>query len=248
MGCVRCATATALTLTRHLRAAAAARPSARRPPLLLPMLSSIRSRAPVAMCARAAVRTYYSSGSSSSAYGYGYTAYAPVEPASAWAADSAASSTSAFGCPADNGACAHAQERADDVERTECSALDVAGRWAAPPPSSFMSDSAALPLASSLVLPFDFRLLLVLAVVAPLECMNRNARKPSPANHGARPNSSYNRKRSSPEFGSWRHAGLRPGQTPPPRPQPGTPSCVAAVATGEKLEPSPAPISINKRQ
>jgi hypothetical protein len=67
--------------------------------------------------------------------------------------------------------------------------------------------------------------------VAPLEAMNRNARKPTPANHGARPNSNYNRKRSSPEFGSWRHVGLRPGQSPAPRMQPGTPACIAEVAT-----------------
>jgi hypothetical protein len=67
--------------------------------------------------------------------------------------------------------------------------------------------------------------------VAPLETMNRNARKPTPANHGARPNSNYNRKRSSPEFGSWRHVGLRPGQSPAPRMQPGTPACIAEVAT-----------------
>lgn len=64
--------------------------------------------------------------------------------------------------------------------------------------------------------------------------MNRNARKPSKANHGARPNSSYNRKSSSPEFGSWRHPGLRPGQTPPPRPQPGTPMTIATVGVAEK--------------
>ena len=80
------------------------------------------------------------------------------------------------------------------------------------------------------------------SVVAPLDCMNRNARKPSPANHGARPNSSYNRKRASPEFGSWRHAGLRPGQTPAPRPQPGTPACVAEVAVlGAAAPATPKP-------
>lgn len=66
-------------------------------------------------------------------------------------------------------------------------------------------------------------------VRAPLSAMNRNARKPTKANHGARPNCHWNRKRSSPEFGSWHHAGLRPGQTPPPRPQPGTPITIATV-------------------
>ena len=67
------------------------------------------------------------------------------------------------------------------------------------------------------------------AEIAPLSCMNRNARKPKAANHGARPNSNYNRKMSSPECGSWRHVGMRPGQTPKPRAQPGTPACIAEV-------------------
>jgi hypothetical protein len=84
--------------------------------------------------------------------------------------------------------------------------------WSAPSSSSAVADSHN-------------------GAVAPLEAMNRNARKPTPANHGARPNSNYNRKRSSPEFGSWRHVGLRPGQSPAPRMQPGTPACIAEVAT-----------------
>lgn len=90
----------------------------------------------------------------------------------------------------------------------------------------------------SLALPVCIPLV---SAIAPLDCMNRNARKPSPANHGARPNSSYNRKRASPEFGSWRHAGLRPGQTPAPRPQPGTPACVAEVAVLGAATPSAKP-------
>jgi hypothetical protein len=69
------------------------------------------------------------------------------------------------------------------------------------------------------------------ASIEPLSCMNRNARKPKAANHGARPNSNYNRKMASPEFGSWRHVGMRPGQTPKPRAQPGTPACIAEVVT-----------------
>ena len=195
------------------------------------MLSSIRSRAPVGVCARA-VRSYYSSSSSSSAsaYGYGYTAYAPVEPAAAWAADSAAAATGAFGCPADNGACvrrcdgiaSHAgpHGRSAHAAAERCAAIATATAtgtaWVA-------SDSL---LCAVILLLSVWRLLVAspLAVVAPLQCMNRNARKPSPANHGARPNSSYNRKRSSPEFGSWRHPGLRPGQTPPPRPSPARPA------------------------
>jgi hypothetical protein len=89
------------------------------------------------------------------------------------------------------------------------------------PPPSFI----ALPLRAC-TSPFPLHPPLPLAVT-PIFAMNRNARKPSKANHGARPCSSYNRKRASPEFGSWHHAGLRPGQSPPPRPQPGTPMTMA---------------------